>query len=115
MAKTVRPVVLDASVVAKRFIHEPGSEKTTDLLQQIARGKWQPAAPEIVSYELAHVFWKHRALGYSRRQLDLALRELEALNLQSVPLASLSRMHWTSLIVVISPSTMLVMSVSLKL
>jgi predicted nucleic acid-binding protein len=82
-------LVLDASAAAKWFLNEPDADKTAELLEQTSQGRWQLAAPELLRYELTHVFWKRRKLGYSRGQLDLALRELEALGLQYASLASL--------------------------
>ena len=82
-------LVLDASAAAKWFLNEPGADSAAELLEQTSQGRWQLAAPALLQYELTHVFWKRRALGYNRGQLELAFRELEALGLQYAPLDSL--------------------------
>ncbi len=82
-------LILDASAAAKWFINESDSDQTAELLEQTSQGQWQLAAPDLLRYELTHVFWKRRSLGYTRRQLELGLRELEVLGLQYVPLPSL--------------------------
>jgi predicted nucleic acid-binding protein len=82
-------LILDASAAAKWFINEPDSDRTAELLEQISQGKWQLASPELLRYELTHVFWKRRVVGYSRSQLEHALHELEVLGIQYAPLSTL--------------------------
>lgn len=89
MLEKARPLVLDTSVAAKWFMNEPDSEKAALVLDQVVKGRWQLTAPELLRYELAHVFWKRRRLGYHRGQCELALNELKLLGLQEAPTASL--------------------------
>ncbi len=82
-------LVLDASVAAKWFINEPDSEQAQPLLSEVAQGRWQLIAPDLFQIELAHIFWKNRYHGYVRGQLRAALKELNNLNMEFVPVPSL--------------------------
>lgn len=89
MAEKPKLLVLDASVVAKWFIHEPDSPIASQLLTDAVSGRWLFAIPELLRLELSHIFWKHKSLGYTQRQLHLAFQELERLGVQEVPTLSL--------------------------
>jgi predicted nucleic acid-binding protein len=72
--------VVDASVFAKLFIEEEGSDKATELMSIHVRGGLRFSAPTLVLYELGNVFWKHpqitheKAYEFLRRFLDLQIR-----------------------------------------
>lgn len=87
--KPAELLVLDASVVAKWFINEPDSDKTLPLLDEASHGRWQLVVPDLLQLELAHIFWKHRQLGYARGQLQRAFKELDLFRLEWMPVASL--------------------------
>ena len=71
--------VVDASVFAKLFIEEEGSDKATELISIHVRGGLRFSAPTLVLYELGNVFWKHpqitheKAFEFLRRFLDLKI------------------------------------------
>ena len=51
-------MVVDASVVVKWFIEEPGSDRAADLLDQARAGHLALHAPELCVSEVANTIWK---------------------------------------------------------
>lgn len=59
-------IVVDASVVTKWYLPEPGAEEALAWLEAAARRRVTLAAPDLMLYEVGNVLWKHvraHALG----------------------------------------------------
>ena len=71
--------IIDASVAAKLFINEDGSEKAIEIMEAYIHGRLSLSAPTLIVYELGNVFWKHpqitaeRTYRFIERFLDLKL------------------------------------------
>lgn len=59
------------------------------LLKEAVSGQWIFAAPDLMRLELAHVFWKRRSMGYTQKQLEHALQEMNHMGIQEVPMSLL--------------------------
>ncbi|OGR79412.1 MAG: hypothetical protein A3I11_03325 [Elusimicrobia bacterium RIFCSPLOWO2_02_FULL_39_32] len=85
-------LIPDTSLVVKWFIQEPDSELADRVLDEIIQEKWSLVAPELLRYELTHVFWKNRSRGFGEKDILQAFKELQNLSLKEVPLRSLFSM-----------------------
>ena len=54
----IHRVVVDASVVIKWFVNEPGTERAQSLAEQAADGELELNAPDLCLVECANVIWK---------------------------------------------------------
>ena len=83
------PVVIDASVVCKWLLPEPGSADAHQLLTLMHKGALQARAPELVLAEVANVLWKRtRGTSPSLSRADakeaLAILQDSPLELHSI-------------------------------
>ena len=66
-------------MVAKWFLHEPGSDKADRYLDELTDGYSRVVVPSLLYYELASVFWEQRDHGLGgteARSLWAGLRTL---------------------------------------
>ena len=82
-------LVLDASVVAKRFIQEGDSAKADKLLDAIEQGHWRAATPSLLRAELAHVLWKKKRRGYDRDMAVYVFEEFDKFGFDEVSMDEL--------------------------
>jgi len=88
----VRAAVIDASVGAKLFVLEPGTEQADRLFSLLAA---DPAAnffvPDLFYIECTNIFWKYvRRFGYAVDNARQDVADLLALNLHPIPTAELA-------------------------
>ncbi len=78
-------MVVDASVVVKWFIEEPGSDRAADLLDRSGTGRLTLHAPDLCLSEVANTIWKlvsrRRVLGSTEgHEVVHALERLPLVN-----------------------------------
>jgi predicted nucleic acid-binding protein len=79
-------VVIDASVVAKRLVAEPESDKARALFLRWAEGTLDLLAPDILAVEIASMLWKRAVRGLLPAETVLALyREFRELQVPMWP------------------------------
>jgi predicted nucleic acid-binding protein len=78
--------VVDASVVAKRLVPEPESDKARALFLRWAEGTMDLLAPDILAAEIANMLWKRAARGLIRTSTATVLyREFQELQVPLWP------------------------------
>jgi predicted nucleic acid-binding protein len=91
-----RPLVVDASVVAKVFVHEDLSANALSIIERLAAPESEEAldlyAPDFMWVECANVLWKYvTAYGYSLDDAQSDLTDLLALAITAVPCSQILR------------------------
>jgi len=63
-----RRLVIDASVLAKRVLLEPGFEEVDELLDEAAEGFVELHAPALLLKEVGNAIWRHASRGLLKRE-----------------------------------------------
>ncbi len=75
-------IVLDASVVVKCLLVEPGSDRAKALMLRWAEGSLDLLAPDVLAVEIASVLWKRAVRGQVSEDTSLLLyREFQELQI----------------------------------
>lgn len=63
-----RRLVIDASVLVKRILLEPGFEEVDRLLNEAVEGLVELHVPDLVFKEVGNAIWRHALKGYVKRE-----------------------------------------------